>query len=139
MSGAQSLLDTSLEHPHSDYDSLLDNYNKAFPTSNRHQIAVDMPRTFPDESFFKTNKNSKRKATLEEQLGQEVLDAISRVCTAYSVRNAHIGYSQGFNFIIARLLQIMTEEEVFWTFTSIVEGLMPIDYFQQMVGARVDQ
>ena len=68
-----------------------------------------------------------------------MLDAISRVCTVYSVRNAHIGYSQGFNFIVARLLQIMTEEEVFWTFTCIVERLMPIDYFQQMVGARVDQ
>ena len=58
--GAQSLLETSLEHPHTDYDSLLDNYNRAFPTSNRHQIAVDMPRTFPDESFFKTNKDNKR-------------------------------------------------------------------------------
>ena len=68
-----------------------------------------------------------------------MLDAISRVCTVYSVRNAHIGYSQGFNFIVARLLQIMTEEEVFWTFSCVVERLMPIDYFQQMVGARVDQ
>lgn len=33
----------------------------------------------------------------------------------------------------------MTEEEAFWTFTCILENLMPIDYYQNMVGARVDQ
>ena len=33
----------------------------------------------------------------------------------------------------------MTEEEAFWTFACIVENLMPVDYFQQMVGAKVDQ
>ena len=33
----------------------------------------------------------------------------------------------------------MTEEEAFWTFSCIVENLMPIDYFQNMIGARVDQ
>ena len=33
----------------------------------------------------------------------------------------------------------MTEEEAFWTFTCLVENLMPIDYFQNMFGARVDQ
>ena len=133
------MLDASLEHPHTEYDSIIDHYNKQFPTSNRHQIAVDMPRTFPDESFFKNNKDETRESTLEEKLGQEVLDVISRVCTAYSVRNAHLGYSQGFNFIVGRLLQVLTEEEAFWTFTCIVERLMPIDYFQQMVGARIDQ
>ena len=129
VSGAQKLLDFSLEHSHTTYDALLDNYDKDFPTSNRHQIAVDMPRTFPDEPFFKKNKDPNREATLEEELGQEVLEAVERVCTAYSVRNAHIGYSQGFNFIVARLLQTMTEEEAFWTFTCIVENMMPIKYF----------
>ncbi len=33
----------------------------------------------------------------------------------------------------------MTEEEAFWTFSCIVENIMPVDYFQQMLGARVDQ
>ena len=68
-----------------------------------------------------------------------MLDAIQRVCTAYAYRNVHIGYCQGFNFVIGRLLQVMTEEETFWTFSSIIENLMPIDYFQNMIGARVDQ
>ena len=42
----------------------------------------------------------------------------------------HLGYCQGFNFIVGRLLQVMTEEEAFWTFTCIVENIMPVDYFQ---------
>ena len=91
-----------------------------------------MPRTFPDESFFKTNKDPSREPTLEEQLGAEVLEAVERICTAYSVRNAHVSYSQGFNFIVARLLQIMTEEESFWTFTCIVENMMPIAKIKYM-------
>lgn len=33
----------------------------------------------------------------------------------------------------------MTEEEAFWTFTSLIENIMPIDYFQFMAGANVDQ
>lgn len=68
-----------------------------------------------------------------------MLEAISRVCTAYSTRNLHIGYCQGFNFIVGRLLQVMTEEEAFWTFSHVIETLMPLDYYQNMVGARVDQ
>ena len=33
----------------------------------------------------------------------------------------------------------MTEEEAFWTFTRIVEWIMPIDYYANMLGALVDQ
>lgn len=33
----------------------------------------------------------------------------------------------------------MTEEEAFWTFSHVIETLMPLDYYQNMVGARVDQ
>ena len=36
-----------------------------------------MPRTFPDEAFFMNNKHrEERPDTLQEQLGQEVLDTI---------------------------------------------------------------
>jgi hypothetical protein len=70
--------------------------------------------------------------------GKDVRDAIKRICTAYSVRNNVIGYCQGFNFIVGRLLQVMTEEEAFWTFTRIIEHMMPLDYFANMLGALVD-
>lgn len=32
----------------------------------------------------------------------------------------------------------MTEEEAFWTFTRIIESLMPPDYYANMLGASVD-
>ena len=40
--------------------------------------------------------------------------------------------------MIGRLLQVMSEEEAFWTFTSIVENIMPPNYYQGMLGARID-
>ena len=50
--------------------------------------------------------------------------------TAYSKRNPMIGYCQGMNFIMARILKhIKHEEEAFWIFTNIVEGILPIDYY----------
>ena len=36
--------------------------------------------------------------------------SIENICRAYSVRNPTIGYCQGFNFIIGRLVRIMSEE-----------------------------
>ena len=100
-----------------------------------------MPRTFSDEAFFRNNKErDRRRDTLEEHLGHEVLEAIQRICTAYSHRNVQIGYCQGFNFIIGRLLQVMTEEEAFWTFAALIESsrVLPLDYYQNLMGARVD-
>ena len=41
--------------------------------------------------------------------------------------------------MVGRLLQVMTEEEAFWTFTNIIESMMPIDYYANMQGALVDQ
>ena len=58
---------------------------------------------------------------------------------AYSVRNGVIGYCQGFNFIAGRLLQVLEEEECFHVMCQIIECVMPLDYYQLMVGARIDQ
>lgn len=40
-------------HPSSAYKQILANFNKDFPNPNLPQIDVDMPRTFPDEEFYK--------------------------------------------------------------------------------------
>jgi Rab-GTPase-TBC domain len=42
------------------------------------------------------------------------------------------------NFIVARLLNFMSEEEAFWCLTMLVETILPIDYFSNMVGIMVD-
>ena len=33
----------------------------------------------------------------------------------------------------------MDEEETFWIFTMVLETLMPLDYYANMVGAQIDQ
>ena len=67
VTGAQGLLNHSLNTPGADYQSMLLHFDTEFPTVNRHQIEVDMPRTFPDEAFFKSNKEKEvRENTPEE-------------------------------------------------------------------------
>lgn len=55
------------------------------------------------------------------------------------IRNPTIGYCQGMNFIAARLLNCMREEEAFWTMTQIVERYLPFDYYSNMIGVLIDQ
>lgn len=38
------------------------------------------------------------------------MNAIDNILRAYSVRNPTIGYCQGFNFIVGRLLLVVNEE-----------------------------
>ena len=59
--------------------------------------------------------------------------------TAFVRRNATIGYSQGLNFIVARLLMVVEDQEkVFWIFTQIVETYLPGDFFLLFTGVRKD-
>lgn len=51
-------------------------------------------RTFQDEKFFR------RKQTIK---------SLKRVLVAYARRNPQVGYCQGFNFIVGRLLQLFSE------------------------------
>jgi len=77
VTGAQGLLNASLTQRNADYMTLISQIDTSYPTTNRHQIEVDMPRTFPDEPFFKNNKErDRREDSLQERLGQEVLEAI---------------------------------------------------------------
>lgn len=57
----------------------------------------------------------------------------------YSKRNLTIGYVQGFNFIAGRLLKyIKDEEKAFWTFSQIIEDILPINYYSEMAGVMID-
>lgn len=41
-----------------------------------------------------------------------------------------IGYCQGMNFILGRLIKYLrTEEEAFWVFTLLIESVLPIDFY----------
>ena len=67
------------------------------------------------------------------------MDPLRNVLFAIVNRNPTIGYCQGMNFIAARLLTCMKEEEAFWTMSQIVENYLPLDYYSNMIGVLVDQ
>jgi len=43
------------------------------------------------------------------------------------------------NFIVAQLLRHLNEEEAFWTLNSLIESILPIDYYINMIGILTDQ
>lgn len=80
------------------YKNLLD-YTKTFdylPTEN--QIDLDLKRTFPDEP-----------RCYEEKF----LKQLKNILLCYSVRNSTVGYCQGMNFIVGKLLLVMEDEVIF--------------------------
>ena len=65
---------------------------------------------------------------------------MSNVLKAYIIRNPTVGYCQGMNFLVARLLDVLKDEEMaFWTLCQIIEQLLPIDNYINLIGVLVDQ
>jgi len=76
---------------------------------------------------------------------QQTQDALYNILLAYTIRNPTIGYCQGFNFFVGRILEAfstphyLAQEETFWVMCQIVETLLPLDYYANLVGALIDQ
>ena len=50
-------------------------------------------------------------------MNEQFLQRMKNILLCYSTRNTSVGYCQGMNFLVARLLLIMDDEEkVFWLF-----------------------
>jgi hypothetical protein len=77
------------------YSSLTDKFPTFIPSPYINQIDMDLHRTFPDDPFFKVEDN---------------LLKLRNILLAYSRRNTRIGYCQGFNFLVGRLIKIFSKE-----------------------------
>ena len=77
------------------YDDILNEYPNYVPCLFEKNIENDLNRTFPEEEFFQDSDN---------------INKIRNILIAFSRRNSSIGYTQGFNFIIGRMLQVMQNE-----------------------------
>ena len=109
---------------HPMYYSKLSNFPDAIPSPYEKQIELDLKRTFPSDEYFQK---------------PETLQSLKNVLLAYSRRNITIGYYQGFNFIAGLLLKTLeNEEDTFWVFTQLIEEILPINYFSELVGVIVD-
>lgn len=89
-------------------------------TEATRQIDVDLYRTV-----------SKSDKTL---WSEEKTQQMRRVLVAYSYYNPTLGYCQGLNYIVARLLLFLEEEEAFYLLIKMIR-LVPEDYYTSMVCA----
>ena len=106
------------------YQSILKDFPDGTQTPAEDILKLDINRTFPHTDFFKDVENKKK---------------LENILTAFVRRNATIGYSQGFNFIVGKLLYIVRDEEkVFWIFTQIIENYLPGDFYLLFSGVRKD-
>ena len=70
---------------------------------------------------------------------EALLEPLRRVLLAFAFKNPQIGYCQSMNFIVAALLEHCDEESAFWIFCSLVEDMLPENYYtRNMIGVRVD-
>lgn len=91
-------------------------------------VSLSPVRTFPEHHYFNTSAGSK---------GEE---SLRRILYAFAVHNPSIGYCQSLNFVAGMMLIFMSEEESFWLLITVVEKLLPADYYTaSMVGTYVDQ
>ncbi|ELR25118.1 TBC domain containing protein [Acanthamoeba castellanii str. Neff] len=97
---------------------------KAHTSRHIYQIKLDVKRSFPEHGFYRS---------------EEGISKLTRLLTAYSWRNPHIGYTQGMNLISSVLLCFMSEEEAFWVLAYICEVLVPEYYTPGLFGLVVDQ
>jgi len=91
------------------------------------QIAADIPRTLTDNVFFRP--------------GRPGVARLREVLLAYSLRNPSVGYCQGMNLVVANLLLIVpSAEEAFWILASLIESILPQEYFTHtLLASRADQ
>ncbi|KAG9013916.1 hypothetical protein FRB93_000297 [Tulasnella sp. JGI-2019a] len=97
------------------YHDLLSSH-KGVQNAVLDEIEKDVSRTMPLNIFFG---------------GDGVgVSKLRRVLQAYSWRNPAVGYCQGMNLIASTLLLVHAdEEEAFWILTSIIEKLLPGEFF----------
>ena len=107
------------------YKNLFIDYYKFIPSAFENQINKDIIRTFTDP-----NKNENK----------ELIQKLKNILIAYTRRNITVGYCQGFNFIIGKLLDFFNEneEEIFWIFSQLIEVILPSDYFINVIGILTD-
>ena len=106
------------------YNTILNKFpENPISVRNENQIMLDMHRTFPEDKDF----------------NKEKINSLKNILIAYSRRNCTLGYCQGFNYIVGKLLKVINNEEnAFWIFTQIIENILPINYYYDSTGIIID-
>ena len=106
------------------YNDLTKNYPEIILSPHEEQINLDLERTYPQDPFFQNQNN---------------LTKLKNILLAFTRRESTIGYCQGFNFIVGKILKICeNEEETFWIFLELIEKILPINYYNDLSGLVTD-
>ncbi|CAD8145203.1 unnamed protein product [Paramecium pentaurelia] len=92
------------------------------------------------QEFPKYFNDTIQKDVVRTSSNQEMQQKLTNVLTAYVIRNAQIGYCQGFNYIAHYLLlnQRYSEEDTFWFLCHLFETLLPQNYYNHLFGVLSD-
>ena len=114
-----------LENP-SYYKNLLTHLPSDYENPYIAKIELDVNRSFPHKLSLETKEESFIK--------------LRNILQSFTIRNPTLGYCQGFNIILARLLETtdFNEEESFWLLVSIIEDIFPFDFFMNSAGLETD-
>nr|XP_057920000.1 TBC1 domain family member 2A [Doryrhamphus excisus] len=98
------------------------------PHPASRQIQLDLHRTLTSNQNF-----SSPSSPTHQQL--------QRILLAFSWQNPAIGYCQGLNRLAAiALLVLQSEEDAFWCLVSVVDTIMPQDYYtKNLLASQADQ
>ncbi|XP_061895946.1 TBC1 domain family member 2A isoform X2 [Entelurus aequoreus] len=102
--------------------------SRTCPHPVSRQIQMDLHRTLTNNQNF-----SSPSSPTHQQL--------QRILLAFSWQNPSIGYCQGLNRLAAiALLVLQNEEDAFWCLVSVVDTIMPQDYYtKNLVASQADQ
>ena len=91
------------------YYNILNNYPNYIPCLFEQTIDKDIDRTFPEEKFYQQKEN---------------LVKLKNILMAYCRRNSSIGYIQGFNILVGRILEVMKDEVIKLFFIMLYNTLL---------------
>ena len=83
--------------------------NNTFYYEELKQLSKEVPSLYEkqiDKDIKRTNSESLKR-------DPELKDKMKNVLMCYSIRNSSIGYCQGFNFLVLRLLEVLKGEVIF--------------------------
>ncbi len=93
------------------YNNLLHKFPENIPDVFEDQINLDLKRTYPKDPFFQNKDHIKM---------------LKNVLIAFTRREATIGYCQGFNFIVGRIIKICENE--------VIKYLITFNYRKKLFG-----
>jgi hypothetical protein len=159
-----------LQFPTNYYELLLERSTIELTDKVKNDIEKDVDRTFPEHHYFSTNPVSSSSSSLSSSSSTTASAppdsssssngetekkndnsntassiprgeaSLRRILYAFALHNPSIGYCQSLNFLGGMMLIFMSEEEAFWLLITVVEKLLPSDYYtKSMVGTYVDQ